>query len=204
MTNRYQSEKTFNRRCISGVSFICQPSTGLRNPFLAGLGCAVVCVVWGCWSASGPVSFCQQAGSPASHGRLCVARAVHCQVRPVSSAQLLLVGRSCRNRPATAGVGRAQLPPSAGLTSGPSAIRSRCSCSLLLVSQLLLLAGLRLASRRFAGLHACLPRSVSSPLESLPPPLLPPLASGVGKGPLATSRPSASPPLGPLGRVTSE
>ena len=33
LTNRYQSEKIFNRRCISGVSFKCQPSTGLRNPF---------------------------------------------------------------------------------------------------------------------------------------------------------------------------
>ena len=40
MTNKYQSEKIFNRRCISGVSFKCQLSTGLRNPFLVGLGCA--------------------------------------------------------------------------------------------------------------------------------------------------------------------
>ena len=173
MTNRYQSEKTFNRRCISGVSFICQPSTGLRNPFLAGLGCAVVCVVWGCWSASGPVSFCQQAGSPASHGRLCVARAVHCQVRPVSSAQLLLVGRSCRNRPATAGVGRAQLPTRAraAWSSWPNLRPFSYSQPLQLLSSSHLSWSLqlglsRLTFCRFAGLLARLPCSVSPPLQT--------------------------------------
>ena len=142
---------------------------GVRARMISG----GLCVVW-VLSASGPVSFCQLAGSPASHGRLYVARAVHCQVRQVSSAQLLSVGCSCRSCPATAGVGRAQLPTSAGLTSGPSAIRSRCSCSPLVSSSLRLSCSLqldlsRLTSSRFAGHLACLPRSVWPPLSSLPP-----------------------------------
>ena len=71
------------------------------------------------------------------------------------------------------------------------------------LSQLLRSAGVRLTSSLSPGLWTCLHRSVFPPLENLPPPLLPPLASGVGKGPLPTSRCSASPPLGPVGRVTS-
>ena len=112
-------------------------------------------------SASGPVSFCQVAGSPASHGRLYVARAVHCQVRQVSSAQLLSVGCSCRNCPATAGVDTAQLSSSAGVRrpfsySQPLQLltSTHLSCSLQL--------GLsRLISCRFTGLLARLPRSVT-------------------------------------------
>ena len=72
------------------------------------------------------------------------------------------------------------------------------------LSQLLRSAGVRLTSSLSSGLWTCLHRSVFPPLENLPPPLLPPLVSGVGKGPLLTSLCSASPPLGPLGRVTSE
>ena len=71
------------------------------------------------------------------------------------------------------------------------------------LSQLLPSAGLRLTSGLSSGLWTCLPRSVFPPLENLPPPLLPPLASGVGKGPPPTSHRSAILPLGPLGRVTS-
>ena len=137
---------------------------GVRARMISG----GLCVVW-VLSASGPVSFCQLAGSPASHGRLYVARAVHCQVRQVSSAQLLSVGRSCRDCPATAGVDTAQLSSSAGVRRPLSYSQSlqlltssRLSCSLQL--------GLsRLTSCRFAGLLARLPRSVSPVVENLPP-----------------------------------
>ena len=54
-------------------------------------------------SASGPVRFCQLAGSPACHVQLCVARAVHCQPRLVSSAQLPPAGRSRCSCPVTFG-----------------------------------------------------------------------------------------------------
>ncbi len=81
----------------------------------------------GVLSASGPVSSCQLAGSPASHGQLCVSRVFHCQAQLVSSAQRPSVGYSCCSCPATAAFGLSQLCIAAAPPSSPSAIRSRCS-----------------------------------------------------------------------------
>ena len=85
-------------------------------------------------SASSPVSSCQLAGSPASHGQLCVARAFHCQAQLVSSAQRPSVGYSRCSCPATAAFGLSQLCIPAAPPSSPSAIRSRCSLPALEVS----------------------------------------------------------------------
>ena len=81
----------------------------------------------GVLSASGPVSSCQLAGSPAFHGQLCVSRVFHCQAQLVSSAQRPSVGYSRCSCPATAAFGLSQLCLSAAPPSSPSAIRSRCS-----------------------------------------------------------------------------
>ena len=134
-------------------------------------------------SASGPVSFCQLAGSPASHGRLYVARAVHCQVRQVSSAQLLSVGCSCRNCPATAGVDTAQLSSSAGVRRPFSYSQSLQLLSSSHLSCSLQLGLSRLTFCRFTGLLARLPRSVSPSLQTSRQTSSPPLAPAIGKGP---------------------
>ena len=91
--------------------------------------CFVAGLLW--LVLSGPVSICQLVASATVRGWLRALRSVHFQIRQVSSAQLSLAVCSCCHCPATAGVGRAQLPTSAGQTSGPSAIRSRCSRSTL-------------------------------------------------------------------------
>ena len=155
-------------------------------------------------SASGPVSFCQLAGSPASHGRLYVARAVHCQVRPVSTAQLLSVGCSCRNCPATAGVDIAQLSNSAGV---PATLQlfAAAAAAHLFSPQLLASAGslsAHLLPLRWAPGSPAL-SSLTSSAEPPAKPLSPPLAPVVGKGPCLTSLGSACLPLGPVGLFTS-
>ena len=92
----------------------------------------------------------------------------------------------------------------AGLTSGPSAIRSRCSCSPPLTS-----AGrfswASLGSPSAASLGSWLACLAQSHLLCKPPaiPPSPLLASAVGKGPCPTVLRSASLPLGPVGPFTS-
>ena len=174
------------------------------QPCLLGSGARFVRRVW-VLSASGPVRFCQLAGSPACHVQLCVARANHCQPRLVSSAQLPPAGRSRCSCPATAGFGRVQLPISAAPSSSPSAIRSRCSRTSLRVSAGALSWTSRLASSltsRWApgsstSLGLTFRPETSRQASSLPP------ANVVGKGLLLTSLSWPSPPLGPSGPVTS-
>ena len=158
----------------------------------------------GVLSASGPVRSCQLAGSPASHGQLCVARVFPCQVQLVSSAQRPSVGYSCCNCPATAAFGLSQLwqlhlPLALQLFAAAAAfplLRSKLPLSLTfprLTSSLT--SPWALGSSASLGLTSL---ATSCHASSLPP------ANVAGKGLPLTSLGYPRLPLGPLGRVTSE
>ena len=158
----------------------------------------------GVLSASGPVSSCQLAGSPASHGQLCVSRVFHCQAQLVSSAQRPSVGYSCCSCPATAAFGLSQLwqlylPPALQLFAAAAAfplLRPKLPLSLTfprLTSSLT--SPWALGSSASLGLTSSLATSCHA--SSLPP------ANVAGKGLPLASLGCPCLPLGPLGRVTS-